>query len=91
MALALPADGFKFNAVCAGDGGHRVVDIYSMGKETRRNLVDAALQTEDQDHEDFLTKLKGRMDEYVHCISSALKTLATVFPGRLNHMSCSDS
>ena len=69
-----------------------MVDIYSMGKETRRNLVDAALQTEDQDHEDFLTKLKGRMDEYVHCISSALKTLGTVFPGRLNHMSfsCSD-
>ena len=44
------------------DGEHRVVDIYTMGKDTRRNLVDAALQTEDQDHEDFLKKLKQRMD-----------------------------
>lgn len=45
-----------------GEGSHRVVDIYKMGKDTRRNLVEAALQTEDQDHEDYLQKIKARYD-----------------------------
>ena len=36
-----------------------------MGRETKRRLVDAALQTEDQDHEDYLKKLKQRLDQCV--------------------------
>jgi hypothetical protein len=39
------------------------VDIFGIGRETKRLLVEAVLQTEDQDHEDFLKKLKERMDE----------------------------
>jgi len=46
----------------AGDGQHRVVDVFSMGRATKRKLVDAALHTEDQDHEEYLKKLKERMD-----------------------------
>ena len=49
----------------AGNGERQAVDIYSMGKETRRNLVEAALQCEDQDHEDFLRKVKKRLDAWV--------------------------
>ena len=40
-----------------------MVDIFSMGRATKRKLVDAALQTEDQDHEDYLNKLKQRLDK----------------------------
>ena len=39
------------------------MDVYNMGRNTRRNLVQAALNTEDQDHEEFLRKIKARMDE----------------------------
>lgn len=44
-------------------GEPRLVNIYGMGRNTKKSLVEAALQTEDQDHEEFLTKLKQRMDE----------------------------
>jgi hypothetical protein len=47
----------------AGDEPHRVVDVFSMGRDTKRKLVNAALHTEDQDHEEYLKKLRERMDE----------------------------
>jgi len=38
--------------------GTRDVDIFSMGRDTKKKLVDAALETEDQDHQLYLEKLK---------------------------------
>ena len=54
----------SFKCLLEGNGEeHRLVDVYNMGRNTRRNLVQAALNTEDQDHEEFLRKIKARMDE----------------------------
>ena len=57
----------------------RLVNIYGMGRATKKSLVEAALQTEDQDHEEFLKKLKTRMDEYAVCHRAAFVHLANLY------------
>ena len=56
-------DSFEFFLLEGNGEEHRLVDVSNMGRNTRRNLVQAALDTEDQDHEEFLKKIKARMDE----------------------------
>ena len=52
------------NLFIAGSGEEpRLVDVFKMGRETKKVLVRTAIQTEDQDHEAFLSKIKARMDE----------------------------
>ena len=45
-----------------GDDGHRMIDVYKLGRDTRKQIVQQALATHDNDQELFMTKLKARMD-----------------------------
>ena len=45
-----------------GDDGHRLIDVYKLGRNTRKLIVQRALATHDNDQELFMTKLKARMD-----------------------------